>query len=67
MRLFRSEEHVRRAYDEPGFVFPTAQLWRLAEAWYRDRLDPDWTPRTRDEHQAVLASVGLTGGFWRLA
>ena len=67
MRLFRSEEHVRRVYDEPGAVFPTTQLWRLAEAWYGDRLDPAWTPRTRDDHQSVLESVGLTGEFWRLA
>jgi hypothetical protein len=67
MRLFRSEEHVRRAYDEPGAIFPAGRLWRLARVWYGDRLQPDWTPRSRDEHQALLESVGLTGEFWRLA
>jgi hypothetical protein len=67
MRLFRSEEHVLRAYARPGTVFPTAQLWHLAEVWYGDRLDPAWEPRTRDEHQALLDGVGLPGGFWRLA
>jgi hypothetical protein len=33
-------------HDEPGVVFPATQQWRLAEAWYGDRLDPAWTPRT---------------------
>jgi hypothetical protein len=66
MRLFRSEEHVRRAYDEPGTVFPAEQLWRLAQAWYGDRLDPDWEPRDRAGLQATLDGVGLTGPFWRL-
>jgi hypothetical protein len=66
MRLFRSEEHVRRAYDRPGAVFPAAQLWRLAQVWYGNRLDPAWEPRTRDGHQALLDDVGLSGDFWRL-
>ena len=66
MRLFRSEEHVRRAYDETGAIFPVEQLWRLAQAWYGDRLDPDWAPRDRAGLQAALDGVGLTGPFWRL-
>ena len=36
-------------------------LLRLARRWYGDRLDPDWRPRTRDESQAILDEVGLTG------
>ena len=68
MRLFRSEEHVRRSYgDELGAVFPADRLWRLARAWYGDRLEPSWEPRSRAEHQAILDDVGLTGEFWRLA
>ena len=67
MRLFRSEEHVRRAYDRPGEVFPAGQLWRLARVWYGDRLHPAWRPRSRDEHQALLDAAGLTGSFWQLA
>lgn len=38
MRLFRDEEHVHRAYDEPGAIFSPAQLWQLAQRWYGDRL-----------------------------
>ena len=62
MRLFRSEEQL----PPGGESMPVAQLWKLARAWYGDRLDPDWRPRSRDESQAVLASVGLTGDFWEL-
>jgi len=38
----------------------------LARAWYADPRDRDWRPRTRDESQAVLSSVGLTDSFWEL-
>ena len=43
-----------------------AQLEELAARWYGDRLDPAWRPRSREESQAILASVGLTGPFWAL-
>ena len=32
-----------------------------ATAW-----TPDWRPRTREQSQAILDAVGLTGDFWRL-
>jgi hypothetical protein len=38
----------------------------LAEAWWWDRLDPDWRPHTLDQNQAILDGLGLTGEFWRL-
>ena len=44
----------------------TTQLWELARAWYGDRLDPDWRPRSAEESQEILGAHGLTGGFWRL-
>jgi hypothetical protein len=49
-----------------GAVVPLSYVWRLAKAWYLDPRDPAWRPRTRDERQAVLTSVGLTGEFWEL-
>ena len=45
---------------------PLQQLAELARRWYGDRLDPGWRPRSRDESQAILDAVGLTGEFWRL-
>jgi hypothetical protein len=38
----------------------------LARRWYGNRLSPAWRPRTREESQGILASVGLVGEFWRL-
>jgi hypothetical protein len=38
----------------------------LAHAWWPDRLDPGWTPRPREESQAMLERLGLTGPFWQL-
>jgi hypothetical protein len=69
MNLFRSEEHARRwlearGYDD-GETIGVAQLCELARAFYGNRLAPDWRPRTREETQAILDSVGLTGPFWQ--
>ena len=70
MSLFRSEEHLDRWLTKTGrtkgAVVPLEQVWRLARAWYSDPRGADWRPRTRDENQVVLASVGLTGQFWQL-
>ena len=61
MRLLRSGSEVTE-----GELVDLPTLKRLARHWYGDRLDPDWRPRTRDESQAILDEVGLTGPFWRL-
>ena len=68
MNLFRSEEHIERwlAGRAPGATIPVAKLSELAHAWWRDRLPPEWRPRTRDQNQAILDRVRLTGEFWRL-
>ena len=66
MRLFRSEEHVRQTYAEPGAVFPADTLWRLAVAWYGDRLQRAWEPRDPASAQEVLDDLGLRGDFWKL-
>jgi hypothetical protein len=68
MNLFRSEEHVRRLYRDrpPGATIGVAKLGELAQAWWRDRLAPDWGPHTREQNQAILDRLGLTGAFWRL-
>ena len=68
MNLFRSEEHVARwlAGRAPGATIPVTALCDLAHAWFGDRLAPDWRPHTRDQNQAILEGLGLTGEFWRL-
>jgi hypothetical protein len=68
MNLFRSEEHASRwlAGRAPGATIPVTKLGELAQAWWSDRLSPDWQPHTRDQNQAILERLGLTGEFWRL-
>jgi hypothetical protein len=68
MNLFRSEEHLR-AWLGPrsaGAVLRVAKLSALAHAWWADRLDPDWRPRTREQSQAILDRLELTGVAWQL-
>jgi len=68
MHLFRSEEHISRwlAGRQPGATMSVGTLSDLARAWWDDRLSPNWRPRTRDDNQAILDRLGLTGLFWRL-
>lgn len=68
MNLFRSEEHIERWLGgrEAGATIRVTTLSELAHAWWSDRLPPEWQPHTRDQNQAVLDALGLTGPFWRL-
>jgi hypothetical protein len=43
-----------------------AKLSELAHAWWSDRLAADWRPHTREQNQAILNQLELTGDFWRL-
>jgi hypothetical protein len=71
MLAFRSEAHVDRwcrARRLPrGAIFTLDQAWRLAQAWYADRLSPDWSRRTPAQAEAAFESVGLRGSFWKLS
>ena len=69
MNLFRSEEHIARWLGgrEPGATLTAGRLAELAFAWWDDRLARDWRPHTREQNQAILERLGLTGEFWRLA
>jgi hypothetical protein len=42
------------------------QQWRLARAWFEDRLRPGYRRRTAEEAESVFAEIGLTGPFWSL-
>ena len=70
MLLFRSEEHVHRWTERRGIplggTLTPEQGWRLADAWFHDRLDPAWRRRTPQEAQALFERIGLTGSFWDL-
>lgn len=70
MSLFRSEEHLdnwlQRSNRSKGAVANLQTVWRLAKAWYVDPRWAGWRPRTRDESQWLIRSVGLNGDFWEL-
>jgi len=68
MNLFRSEGHIEAWLTgrTPGATIPVSTLCDLAHAWWADRLSPDWHPHSRDQNQAILDGLGLTGPFWRL-
>ena len=71
MLAFRSEAHVDRwcsARRVPrGASFSLEQAWQLGRAWYADKLSPDWRRASPARAEAVFASIGLAGDFWRLA
>jgi hypothetical protein len=71
IRLFCDRSHVedwaRSAPHPVGEVIPSHAMWRLAQVWYGNRLDPDWSPRPLPAAQALLRQCGLTGDFWQLA
>ncbi|HEX5246153.1 MAG TPA: hypothetical protein VFW41_03385 [Gaiellaceae bacterium] len=69
MNLFRSEEHLTRWLGgrEPGATTTVMKLSELAHAWWDDRVSPDWVPHAREQNQAILDRLDLTGSFWRLA
>ncbi len=70
MLAFRSEAHVDRwcvlRNLERGAAFPLDTCWRLAQAWYADRMAVGWRRRSAEDSQAVFDELGLTGEFWRL-
>ena len=49
-----------------GEVISLEQQWRLAQAWYNDRLDLEWRRKTIEEIDALWAELGFTSSFWRL-
>ena len=68
MNLFRSEEHIDAWLDgrAGGATITVVHLCDLAHRWWGDRLDPAWRPHPREQNQAILDGLGLTGAFWRL-
>jgi hypothetical protein len=68
MNLFRSEEHIARWLGgrKPGATIPVTKLAELAQAWWDDRLAPDWVPHSREQNAAILGRLGLSGEFWAL-
>jgi hypothetical protein len=69
MLLFRSEGDVDAwcgATGEPrGETVPLAQVWTLAQAWYGDRMHPDFRGRSVAQAQDIFQRAGLRSDFWK--
>ncbi|WP_242902216.1 alkylmercury lyase family protein [Actinomadura terrae] len=70
IRTFCDRAHAEQwtADNAPGtgYIAEAATVWRLADPWYGDRLDPTFQPHTREHNQRLLNECGLTGPFWQL-
>jgi len=70
MLLFRGEEHIDRWCSQwrqaRGATLTIDQAWRLARAWYGNKMETHWRRHTLDETEALLNELGLTGSFWNL-
>ena len=68
MVLLRSEADVDdwcRMNGEPrGEIVPLVQVWRLARAWYGDRMSPEFRGRSIESAHAIFRKVGLKSDFW---
>ena len=71
MLFFRSEEDIERWCAQEGrprgATLSLAQLWALAQVWYRGRMSAAYVGRSAQEAQALFAGVGLRGPFWEMA
>ena len=68
MLFFRSEEQVERWCQAEGVpqrpLVSLEQLWRLAVAWYANRMSPDARRPGPEEMRQIFAAIGLEGPFW---
>jgi hypothetical protein len=69
MLIFRSEEEIDAwcvDTGEPrGEAVPLTQVWALAQAWYGDRMNPNFRGRTTAEALSIFAQVGLRSAWWQ--
>jgi hypothetical protein len=69
MLLFRSEEHVDRWCRIRGLLkrplVTLDQVWKLAVAWYGNRLTAESRRPVGAEVQAIFREIGLEGPFWQ--
>jgi hypothetical protein len=68
MLFFRSEARVDEWCREQGVprrpILSLDQLWKLAVAWYENRLTPQARRPQPDEIRRIFAGIGLEGPFW---
>ncbi|MBI5666960.1 MAG: hypothetical protein HZC41_03060 [Chloroflexi bacterium] len=67
--LFRSEAEIsewcRQTGEQRGEFLTLAKTWQLAQAWYSNRLKPEFRGRTPQEAEQIFDRLGLSSPFWR--
>ena len=54
-------------HDIPkGDVRPLPQIWRFAQKWYGQHLDPNWKKWTLQEAKQIFDEFGLSHPVWQL-
>ena len=68
MLFFRSGERVADWCRDHGIprrpLIALPQLWRLAVAWYGNRLTPEARRPAPAEMVGIFRGIGLEGPFW---
>lgn len=47
-----------------GALLSLPQQWRLAQAWYADRMEVEWQRKTTADIEELWQELGLTSPFW---
>jgi hypothetical protein len=50
-----------------GAIISLEQQWKLAQAWYADRMEFDWRRKTAEEVRALWRELGFTASFWEMS
>lgn len=70
MLFFRSEadmmEWKKVRNVQTGEHLSREQVWTLSQAWYGNRLDPNFHGRSLQEAQNIFRAMGFTAPFWYL-
>jgi hypothetical protein len=70
IKFFGSEEHAqswgKKAKLPKSAILPIEQATALANAWYKNKLHPDWRRLDTDEAEALFDDLALDPEFWRL-
>lgn len=47
-----------------GAIISLEQQWKLAQAWYVDRMDMEWRRKTTGEIDLLWQELGFASPFW---
>jgi hypothetical protein len=70
MLIFKNENEIdewcKQHNKAKGEVLPIEQVWKLAQIWYGNYLDPNFKRKTKEIAEKMFEQVGLVSDFWKL-